>query len=554
MIRRLSVVALIAVLVSLVAGLVANAGQTETIPPVPDCFTQGTGYGSCSGIEIPTGAAVTKMLVENKKSDFYLIGPAPLDSTKAVACGDEGCVYHHLNWVLGAGASAQRGCGVNQSFCDVKVAPGSGWVPVYVRQDNDTAILYAIWNTGKKGDGVITGYITDKQKNGVAGVAVDAYGEGDARGQSGQAVSGDRGYYSMEVKAGTYKVIPSGGIGGKQKPKFVPEDAERTVAVDGKAQADFQSQTGLDIAITLSSTSVAADGYTVVTGEVTATQLGKPAPNVRFLLSPKPGDTTEQATSSGARANVCDSNSGARIWPQGTQSQPAAASVTEATDTQGQYHFSIVVGTVPGTFEIRATAVDSTGKPLDDPNDTSDEATLTLTETGDLVPGQFLSHLKTVRSTEQASKALAQLTNDPNVIALVFSNLSVKGGQFGGLAYSVLNASAAGPMVLVYQATSPPRVSDSGQVTASADSIVIQPAEFSGASLPSFIEGTTVADFLRTGRLNSAPTFPEWVSGKPAPTTAGWSLKPNKASLLTPSFVYNGWPYPPIAGTAGACS
>ncbi len=61
-----------------------------------------------------------------------------------------GCVYNHLNWTLGLGASAVLGCGANQTVCDVRVAPGAGWVAVYVRQNNDTAILYAIYNTGKK--------------------------------------------------------------------------------------------------------------------------------------------------------------------------------------------------------------------------------------------------------------------------------------------------------------------------------------------------------------------------------------------------------------------
>ena len=123
---------------------------THRPPPIPDCFKTGSGYGTCEGMIIPGGGSVTEVTVADKKDEFKLTGPAPLQSTKAVACGDLGCVFNHLNWSV-YGATVVRGCQVNESTCDVSVAPGSSaWAVVYVRQNNDPKTLWAIWNSGKK--------------------------------------------------------------------------------------------------------------------------------------------------------------------------------------------------------------------------------------------------------------------------------------------------------------------------------------------------------------------------------------------------------------------
>ena len=58
------------------------------------------------------------------------------------------------------------------------------------------------------GDGtsVIDGYVTDRDKQGVAGTEVRAVGDG-----GGSALSGSDGYYAIVVKPGSYHVVPSGG-------------------------------------------------------------------------------------------------------------------------------------------------------------------------------------------------------------------------------------------------------------------------------------------------------------------------------------------------------
>ncbi len=546
----------VAVVASGLLGIGAQAASAAKLPPIPDCFKTGSGYGSCAGIAIPGGSAIVQMTAENKKTSFYLTGPAPLQSTKAVACGDAGCVYHHLNWVLGIGASAVLGCGVNQSTCDVKVAPGSGWVPVYVRQDNDFATLYAIYNTGKKGAATIYGYVTDKNGNGVSGAAVDAYGEGKARGYSGQAVSGDQGYYAMEVHAGSYKVIPSGGIGGKKQPKYAPESSEVAVKAEGRAKASFVLQGGLDVQLTLTKATVAADGLTVVYGDVYTSQYGKAKGGVAFDLTPKGSSTPSAAVMHGALATLCDSNTGGRIWPAGSLTQPNGASVKETTDAKtAHYKFSITVGTTPGPFSVEAIAVDASGIPLTtDIPDVSDEVTLTLSAPGRTGIGGFLSALTGIAKSGNQASTLAPITNDPNTMATAFSSLSKDGGPFGGVAYSVVNGSAGGPALLLYDDTSPPLTSATGQVTASKNTLVLSPGEWAGALAPSILQGTQLSDFVKGGKLQDAPTFGEWMSGKRAAGTRDWTLAPATASLYSQSFEYLGWPYPVTTPGQGACN
>ena len=491
-----------------------------------------------------------KMTAENKKTSFYLTGPAPLQSTKSVACGDLGCVYNHLNWVLGLGASAVLGCKPNQSTCDVRVAPGSGWVAVYVRQNNDPAILYAIYNTGKKGGATIYGYVKDKQGNGVSGAAVDAYGEGDSRGPNGFAVSGDQGYYAMEVQAGSYKVVPSGGLGGKKQPKYDPENVGRTVAAGGKAQADFVLQGGLDVQLTLSKTTALADGTTVVTGLIVTTQYGKPKGGVSISLRPKADVTPDAAVSSGTRATICDGTGGARIWPTGTLAAPIGASVTVITDTTGRYRFSLTIGTVPGTFPLTAWALDASGHLItSDTPDVSDEQSVTIQAPGTVKPPSFSGLIDSLVTDKSVSDVLTATTNDAASITQSLAQLSGTNVNLGGLAYSLVNGAAGGTAVLVYDDANPPKASSTGQVIASQGTLVISPGLWAGAKTQRLAAGTAFNTALQKGGLSDIPTFAQWINGS---SLTGWNLTKNTASVASQSFEYNGWPYP--VTHPGACN
>lgn len=150
--RGLAVLVMAAVVVvsGLVSTGVGEAKGTTKPPPIPTCYYTGSGYGDCEGYIIPGGGTVIPLTVANKTDKFKLKGPAPLQSTKPVACGDAGCVYNHLDWFVGDGAKVVWGCKTNVSKCWVIVRPGTrAWVPVYVRQNNDSPTIYLIFNSGK---------------------------------------------------------------------------------------------------------------------------------------------------------------------------------------------------------------------------------------------------------------------------------------------------------------------------------------------------------------------------------------------------------------------
>lgn len=134
----------------LVSTGVAAAKGTPKPPPIPNCYYTGSGYGDCEGYVIPGGGTVVPLTVANKTDEFKLQGPAPLQSTKPVACGDAGCVYNHLDWFVAGGVKVVSGCTTNVSKCWVVVSPGTrAWVPVYVRQNNNSPTIYLIFNSGK---------------------------------------------------------------------------------------------------------------------------------------------------------------------------------------------------------------------------------------------------------------------------------------------------------------------------------------------------------------------------------------------------------------------
>ena len=458
----------VAALVLGVVGVGARAGgAAKAPPPIPSCFRTGSGYGLCEGMVIPGGAAVVKMTLANQKTWFELTGPAPLQSKKAVACGDAGCVYNHLDWVVGPGAAVVSGCKTNTSTCDVKVPPGSTrWTVVYVRQNNDPATLWAIWNSGKTGAATISGYVRDREAQGVSGVTIDAYGTGGgSRGQRGSAVSGGAGFYTMEVAAGSYKVIPSGFLIGKKQPRYEPASRGLTLEAGDRASAGFTLQGGLQVTLTLSSGKVLADGSTVVAGDVATTQYGKPMPNVTVSLRPKPDATPTNAVTRGARATICAPN-GLRIWPTGTLATPVGSPVDITTDGTGHYKLTMTVGTVPGTFPLSVWARDKAGKLITtDLADTSDEGSLTIASPGNLKVGQFISELALLKGDHAASALLASMTNDAANITQTLSELSRGNAMLGGLAYSLVNG-AGGTAVLIHDGTRPPGVSATGKVIA----------------------------------------------------------------------------------------
>jgi len=155
-------------------------------------------------------------------------GPAPLQTKLAVACGDAGLCLQpsRLEQLLRRRRSRRRRRhlqGRTQTVCDVQVPPLSSWTPVFVRQNNDPAILYLLWNSGKPG-AVISGYVLDKDQQGVQGATVSANGAGGGS----SPVDGTTGFYAINVKAGQYSVAPP-GVRADNASWFDPESLSLSV-------------------------------------------------------------------------------------------------------------------------------------------------------------------------------------------------------------------------------------------------------------------------------------------------------------------------------------
>jgi hypothetical protein len=532
--------------VSTTSTTVATSSTTTTTsptgdqpPPVPHCYYTGSGYGLCEGIVLPMPGTVVLFTHPDKNGDFKLSGPAPLQTKDAVACGDLGCVYNHLDWSVFA--KLVSGCKANTTSCEVNVQPRPAWTPVYVRQNNNPAILYLLWNSGKPG-ATITGYVRDKDAQGVQDATVTASG-GDGGSSPVDATSG---FYAINVKAGQYTVTPAGGPSTVAPPRFEPADLNLALQAGDVGRADFTLNGGLKVSLSFSQSSVQADGLTVVKGEIKTTQFGKPDGGVTVVLRPKPEDSGDAAVTSGARAAICGST-GTRIWPTGSLTSPLGTPVDVVTDASGVYDFTLTVGTVPGAFTLNAWAKNAAGQLItSDLNNTSPDQTLTITSPGNWTVSQLLPELAALKSDAPASQVLAAMTNDPASITQALSQLSGPGSKLGGLAYSVVNGASGGPAVFVYQDTSPPKVAaTTGQVTVDDSALVLSPGLWVGTKLVAL---TTLNVVIQKGLLTAIPTYAQWTHGEAVP---GWKLTANTASVSTYNFQYYGWPYPSTA--AGAC-
>ena len=207
--------------VMLIAGLAVTGGlitapssalASATSPPkVPACYSS---VGACEGIflKAPIGAAKKTGAL---RGVFQLTGPAPLQTKTPVACGDAGCLYNHLNWVVGPGALGTTGCEPNTTTCSVKIAPGSGsWVPVLVNQNDFPVALFLLWTPA--GAHTISGKVTAKDCSDPAGCKTAPLGGVLVRAKgphgSGSDVSSPSGRYEISVARGkNYEVTPSSG-------------------------------------------------------------------------------------------------------------------------------------------------------------------------------------------------------------------------------------------------------------------------------------------------------------------------------------------------------
>jgi len=118
--------------------------STHAPPPVPACYH--SSGGPCEGIFLKSAVGISRITTAGKGGVISLKGPAPLQFKKSVSCGDAGCLYNHLNRVIGAGATVVAGCGTNQTTCKVRVLRGSSaWASVLVNQNDYPRSLFLLW-------------------------------------------------------------------------------------------------------------------------------------------------------------------------------------------------------------------------------------------------------------------------------------------------------------------------------------------------------------------------------------------------------------------------
>ena len=136
----------VAVLVSTVGLAVgafapACARAADAPPRVPACYAA----GGCPDFSF-RGDVEPVTLTGGNDGVFSLSGPAPLQTTKPVACGDAGCLYNSLTWGVGPGGAIVSGCAPNTGTCKVEVQPGaSTWTPVVVNQNGYAKAIFLLW-------------------------------------------------------------------------------------------------------------------------------------------------------------------------------------------------------------------------------------------------------------------------------------------------------------------------------------------------------------------------------------------------------------------------
>jgi hypothetical protein len=403
-------------------------------------------------------------------------------------------------------------------------------------------VVFANFAKKAPGTGAIEGVVTNKDGNPVEDARISAYGSSHA-----SAVSGPGGIYYMEVaKAGSYKVVPDDP--SVKKSSFDPAYQDVSVPKDGHATANFKLNSSLQMSIDLSSTSVAASGYEIVTGAIKTTLNGKPDPGINVKLSVDPTDSGAALTTA-PKVAICGPTG--RIWPTGAVTALDGKDINVTTDQTGTYKFSLTVGTAPGQWNLDAWAYNDDGTLSTDVGDASETKTLNVTP---VTPTTQLSNLVTELDSLKSTTIASQLTTNPGGLAALLSTLK-QGVQFGGLTFSV-GQGTDGQNVIIAPATSQFVIGSDGKIQRSSsllNDLVIDPQEWTGAGLPASVtNAASLQSVMQLGLLNDVPTLNAWESGGSG--NPGWKLASNTLTDPSGSLSYFGWAYPPSTSVTGYCN
>jgi hypothetical protein len=457
-------------------------------------------------------------------------------------------------WAVPPGAPGVSGCGHDDTHCKFKVTKSTDQQLVSLCIDGNN--VQGGWTScdyyGVVGDtqGVLDGYVKDKDGGPVSGVTVKAYGHPGATATSDAA-----GFYAMTVEKGTYQVEPEGGPTGKSAPSYTPKVASATVKGGKTTEANFTLDTGEELKLTIDKTSVAASGDEVVSGNISVTEHGKPVSNTMVQLEVKPSEKSGENDTTGALAAICSSG-GTAIWPTGFINTPDGYPVTVTTNATGQYPFTLTVGTTPGVWTLDAWAYNDGGTLSSDASNASETKSITFTNDGTSTLGGFVTELDTAAKSTSFSTTLSSTAGSAIGMVTLLSQVSKStagGVNFQGLGYAMANGQD-GQIMIIFPVAQPPVVNSEGVIESAlsrnADDLVYAPQEWTGAGMPSAVANvTSLASVVAAGQLTRLPTLAQFDAGAAVP---GWkTIAGNKVTQFSQDFEYLGWGYP--SSTAGSC-
>lgn len=480
-------------------------------------------------------------------SGQYVIG-----HTHGGICGVTG-KDNSWGWSIAPGKGV-KGCGKDATYCEFKASASTN--EEYTTLCINGANVQGGWTScdyyGVVGDnmGLISGYVTDKDGGPVSGTDIRVYGPGGT-----SATSGYDGYFAMQVLKGRYRVVPSGGPAGKKSPSYDPTYVATVVHPGVTSAANFQLQSSIELKLNFKQSTVLATGYEVVSGTITTTQFGKPLPNVSVQLQVQPSLSATQSVTTGVRASVC--TNGSRIWPTSALNDPDGYPVTITTDATGTYNFSVTVGTTPGKWTLDAWAFNANGKLSTDVSAASDTKSISVTSNGSSSLSGFVNELDQAAKATTFSTSLSNDAGSANNMWTLLSQVTKSGAHginFGGLAYSLVNAKD-GQAMIIFPEGKPPIINKASEIpsalTQNADDLVYDPAEWTGAGIATKLNVNiaSLPNVLAAGLLTRLPTLQDFHDGTSVP---GWkTVRGNEMTLFSGNFEFLGWGYP--GSTPGSC-
>lgn len=438
------------------------------------------------------------------------------------------------------------GCGYNATSRDFNAAEADGtYANVCIAGSNVQGGWSSCdyYGTPAKGDGVVDGYVTVKSGDAIPAVQITA-----ARTHTGGAVTGSDGFYAIHLKAGSYKIVPSGRPTMKPAPTHDPKENDTTVSDDTTGTANFTLHAEIRLKLLFDESSAEANGLTVVNDTITTTEFGQPLDNVAVLLSPMALMTRDEAVTKAPLASVC--SNGTRLWPTSTTNIPSGSDITINTACTGAYLFAASVGTTPGTWSLDARAYNSNEKLSCDATIASQTESITFTRENQTPLNGFVRQSDDSEN-QYPTLAAAGANASPLVNALALAtSKGPSSGRLEGPGYSLVNA-PDGQSMLIFPQKDSPIISSKGRIEPSVGTIgtdlVYDPARWS--YLGAGAEG--VADTLGDGAIRGLSTLKEFDAGT---MTIGWNLKSHRTitSFNTTTFEYLGYGYRDIA-EPGAC-